>query len=71
MSQFGWSRGFPGGSDGKESAAMQETWVQFLCWEDPMEKEMVTTPVLLPGKILWTGEPGELQSTGSQSVRHD
>ena len=29
---------------------MQETWVQFLCWEDPMEKEMVTTPVILPGE---------------------
>ena len=31
--------GFPGGSDGKESA-MQETWVQSLGWEDPLEKGM-------------------------------
>ena len=41
---------FPGGSDGKESAAMQDMWVRSLGWEDPMEKEMVTTLVLLPGK---------------------
>ena len=50
MGQFGWSRSFPGGSDGKESVAVQDMWVRSLCWEDPMEKEMVTTLVLLPGK---------------------
>ena len=34
--------GFPGGSDGKKSAAVQETWVQPLSWEDPLEKGMAT-----------------------------
>ena len=38
----GYFKGFPGGSDGKESAAMQETWVQSLGWEDPLEKGMAT-----------------------------
>ena len=31
--------------------AMQETWVRSLGWEDPLEKEMATTPVLLPGEF--------------------
>ena len=31
--------------------AMQETWVRSLGWEDPLEKEMEPTPVLLPGKF--------------------
>ena len=34
----------------KNSPAMQETWVQSLGQEDPLEKEMATTPVFLPGK---------------------
>ena len=34
----------------KNLPAMQETWVQSLGWEDPLEKQMATTPVLLPGK---------------------
>ena len=34
----------------KNLSAMQETWVRFLSWEDPLEKEMVTTLVLLPGE---------------------
>ena len=33
-------RGFPGSSNGKESAAMQQTWVPSLCWEDPLKKGM-------------------------------
>ena len=41
--------GFPGGSGGKESAAMRETWVQPLGQEDPLEKGMAT-PVFLPGE---------------------
>ena len=32
----------------KNLCAMQETWVRSLSWEDPLEKEMATTPVLLP-----------------------
>ena len=34
----------------KYSPAMWETWVRSLGWEDPLEKEMATTPVLLPGE---------------------
>ena len=42
-------QGFPGGSDGKKSLpAMQDTWVQSLGWEDPLEKEMATHSVLVP-----------------------
>ena len=33
-------RGFPGSSNGKQSAAMQQTWVPSLCWEDPLKKGM-------------------------------
>ena len=42
---------FPGGSDGKESAAMWETWVQSLGWEDPMEEGMATHPSILAWRI--------------------
>ena len=34
----------------KNLPEMQETWVTFLDWEDPLEKEMATTPVFLPGE---------------------
>ena len=34
--------------------AMQETWVRFLGWEDPLEEGMATTPVSLPGESSWT-----------------
>ena len=47
--------------------AVQETWVQLLGWEDPLEKEMATHSSIL----AWTEEPGGLQSTGSQRVGHD
>ena len=50
---------------------MQETHVQSLGREDPLEKEMATHSSLLAWKIAWTEEPGGLQSTGSQRVRHD
>ena len=42
--------GFPAGSDGKESACNQETWVSSLCLEDPLEEEVETTPVFSPGE---------------------
>ena len=45
---------------------MQETWVQSLCWEDTVEKEMATHFKILAWEISWTEEPGRLQSTGSQ-----
>ena len=41
---------------------MQETQVQSLGEEDPLEKEMATHSSILAWEILWTGEPGELQS---------
>ena len=44
---------------------MQETWVRFLSQEGPLEKEMATHSSILTWRIPWTGEPGELQSTGS------
>ena len=51
--------------------AMQETQVQSLGWEDPLEKEMVIHSSTLAWRIPWSEEPGGLQSTGSQRVRHD
>ena len=46
---------------------MQETWVRSLGWEDPLEEDVATTPVLLTGESSWSEEPGGLQSMGSQS----
>ena len=45
---------------------MQETWVQFLGWEDPLEKEMAIHSSILARRIPWTEESGRLLSTGSQ-----
>ena len=50
----------------KDLPAMQETWVQSLGWEDPLEKEMATHPSILAWRIPWTEEPGGLQSRGGQ-----
>ena len=50
--------------------AMWETWVRSLGREDPLEKEMATHSSTLAWRIPWTEEPGGLQSTGSQRVRH-
>ena len=51
--------------------AMQETQVQSLGQEDPLEKEMVTHFSILAWRIPLTEKPGRLQSTGSQRIRHD
>ena len=51
--------------------AMQETWVQSLGWEDPLEKEMATYSSTLAWKIPWIEKPGKLQSLGSQRVGHN
>ena len=48
--------------------AMQETQVQFLGQEDPLQKGMATRSSILAWKIPWTEEPGRLQSMGSQRV---
>ena len=55
----------------KNPPGMQETWVQSLGWEDPLEEGMATHSSILVCRIPWTEEPGELQSVGLQRVRHD
>ena len=51
--------------------AMQETQVQSLGWEDPLEKEVAAHFSTLAWKIPWTEEPGRLQPMGSQRVGYD
>ena len=68
------TKDFPSGSVVKSLPAMQdpqETWVQSLGQEDPLEEGMATHSSILDWKIPWTEEPGGLWSTGSQRVRHD
>ena len=65
------TRSFPGGSVVKNLPAMQETQVQSLGQEDPLEKGMATHPSILAWRIPWTEEPGGLQSIASQRVGHD
>ena len=48
--------------------AMLETWIQFLSWEDPLEKEMATHSNILAWEIPWTEEPSGLQFMGSQQL---
>ena len=55
----------------KNLPVMQETWVQSLGWEDPLEKEMATHSSILAWRIPWTEEPGRLQSIRSPRVLHD
>ena len=55
----------------KHLPAMQETRVQSLGREDPLEKEMATHSSILAWRIQWTEEPGRLQSMGLQRVGHD
>ena len=50
---------------------MQETWVQSLGQDGPLEKEMATHSSILAWKIPWMKEHGGLQSMGSPRVRHD
>ena len=50
---------------------MQETWVQSLGQEDPLEKEMATHSSILAWRVQWTEEPGGLQSMGSPRVGQD
>ena len=54
----------------KTLPAMQETQVQSLGWEDPLEKEIATHSGTLSWKIPWTEKPGRLQFMGSQRVGH-
>ena len=55
----------------KNLPAMREAWVQSLGQEDPLEEGMATHSIILAWRIPWTEEPGGLQSTGLQRVRHD
>ena len=55
----------------KHLPAMQETWVQSLGREDPLEKEMAIHSSTLAWKTPWMEEPDRLQSMGSQRVGHD
>ena len=55
----------------KNLPAIQETQVKSLGWEDPLEKGMATHSSILAWRILWTEEPGSLQSMGPQRVGHN
>ena len=48
----------------KNLPTMQETWVQFLGWEDPLEKGMATHSSILAWRIPWTEMPGGLKPMG-------
>ena len=50
---------------------MQETQVQSLGLDNPLEKKMATHSGILAWRIPWTEEPGRLQSVESQGVGHD
>ena len=65
---------FTGGSEGKGSACSAGDPGLILGFdprEDPLEKEMVTHSSILVWRVLWTAEPGRLQSMGSQRVGHN
>ena len=55
----------------KNLLTLQETWVQFLGQEDPLEKGMATHSSFFAWRIPWTEEPSGLRSMGSQRVGHD
>ena len=63
--------GSPGGSDGKNLSAMQETWAWSLGLEDPLEEEMATHSSILAWEIPWTEESRGLQSMGLQRFGHN
>ena len=65
--------GFPGGASGKEPTCQcrRHEKHRFDPWEDPLEEEMATHSGILAWRILWTEEPGGLQSMGWQGVGHD
>ena len=55
----------------KNLPAIQEIWVQSPGWEDPLEKELAPHSSILAWRILWTEEPGRVQSMGSQRGGHN
>ena len=68
---YNMNEGFPVAQTVKNLPAMQETQVQSLGWEDPLENELATHSSILDWRIPWTKEPGRLQSTGLQRATHD
>ena len=63
--------GFPGGSEVKAFACNVGDLGSILGWEDPLEKEMAIHSGTPAWRMAWMEEPGVLQSTGSQRLRHD
>ena len=61
---FRYYGGFPSGLVVKNPPAMQETWVQSLGQDDPLEEEVATHSSILAWETPWTEEPGGLQSMG-------
>ena len=55
----------------KYMPTMQETQIQFLGQDDPLEKRMAIHSSILAWRIPWTEEPGRLQSMELQRVGHD
>ena len=55
----------------KKLPVMQETQIQSLTWEDPLEKRMATHCSILAWEIPWTEEPGTQQSMGLQRIKHE
>ena len=64
------TRSFPGGSVVKNLPAMPETQVQSLGQEEPLEKGMAISSIILAWRNPWTEELGGLQSVELQRVRH-
>ena len=56
---------------GKNLPAKQESWVQSLGQEDPLEEGMATHSCILAWEISWTEEPGGVWSMRLQKVRHN
>ena len=68
---FSMFRASPVAQTAKNLSGVQEIQAQSLGWEDPLEKGMTTQFNILAWRVPWTEEPGGLQSTGLQRVRHD
>ena len=71
LARQGIYEGFSGGSGGKELSAVQETRIQSLGWEDPLEKGVATHSSVLAWRTLWTEEPDVLWSIGLQRAGHN
>ena len=65
------ARAFPTAQRVKNLPAMQEMRVQFLNWEDPLEKGMPTHSSVLAWRIPWAEEPGGPSPWGRQTVGHN